>query len=102
MITNNPGDECKQRMKIMCKTSDGFEISEEDLRLRGPGDFFGSRQHGLPPLKIADIVCDMELMSIAQKCARELLEKDPELCLPEHSGIKLDTIRLFDKAISYS
>ena len=65
-------------MKIMSSTADGFKISEEDLKLRGPGDFFGSAQHGLPPLKIADIACNMELMNRAQNCARELLADDPD------------------------
>ena len=83
----------------MSSTSDGFRISEEDLKLRGPGDFFGNAQHGLPPLKIADIACNMELMSMAQDCARELLRDDPELEKPEHRALKIDTLRLFDKEI---
>lgn len=99
LITDNTGDECRQRMKIMSSTTDGFKISEEDLRLRGPGDFFGSAQHGLPPMKIADIVCNMELMNEAQSCARELLESDPGLDLPEHRALKIDTLKLFDKEI---
>ena len=86
-------------MKTMCKISDGFKISEEDLKLRGPGDFFGSKQHGLPPLKIADIACNSELMTQAQECAREILSKDPQLNAPEHRGLKMDTIRLFRKEI---
>jgi transcription-repair coupling factor (superfamily II helicase) len=99
LITDNTGEECKHRMKTMCKTTDGFKISEEDLRLRGPGDFFGSKQHGLPPLKIADIAVNMELMSKAQQCAREILNADPFLDKPEHRALKMDTIRLFRKEI---
>ena len=99
LITDNTSDECVRRMKIMSSTSDGFRISEEDLKLRGPGDFFGNAQHGLPPLKIADIACNMELMSMAQDCARELLRDDPELEKPEHRALKIDTLRLFDKEI---
>lgn len=99
LITDNTGEECKHRMKTMCKTTDGFKISEEDLRLRGPGDFFGSKQHGLPPLKIADIAVNMELMSKAQQCAREILSADPFLDKPEHRVLKMDTIRLFRKEI---
>lgn len=99
LITDNTGEECRHRMKTMCKISDGFKISEEDLKLRGPGDFFGSKQHGLPPLKIADIACNSELMAQAQECAREILSKDPQLNAPEHRGLKMDTIRLFRKEI---
>lgn len=84
----------------MSSTTDGFKISEEDLKMRGPGDFFGSAQHGLPPLKIADIACNMELMSMAQDCAKELLETDPELTDPEHRALKMDVLRLFDKGIT--
>lgn len=99
LITDNTGEECKHRMKTMCKTTDGFKISEEDLRLRGPGDFFGSKQHGLPPLKIADIAVNMELMNMAQDCAKEILSADPTLSLPQHRGLKMDTIRLFRREI---
>lgn len=99
LITDNTGDECKHRMKTMCKTTDGFKISEEDLRLRGPGDFFGSKQHGLPPLKIADIAVNMELMNMAQECSKEILSSDPTLSLPQHRGLKMDTIRLFRREI---
>ena len=58
----------------MAQTGDGFKIAEEDLRLRGPGDFFGQRQHGLPALKVADLTCDMALLHEAQQAA-----EDPEL-----------------------
>ncbi|MBQ8296720.1 MAG: ATP-dependent DNA helicase RecG [Ruminococcus sp.] len=99
LITDNTGEECRRRMKIMSSTTDGFKISEEDLKMRGPGDFFGSAQHGLPPLKIADIACNMELMSMAQECARELLENDPQLSRPQNRALKMDTLRLFNKEI---
>ncbi|MCQ2460425.1 MAG: ATP-dependent DNA helicase RecG [Ruminococcus sp.] len=99
LITDNVSDDCVKRMKIMSSTSDGFKISEEDLKMRGPGDFFGSAQHGLPTLKIADIACDMELMNEAQNCAREILEADPMLEKKEHRTLKLDVMRLFEKEI---
>ena len=63
----------------MTRTSDGFQIAEEDLRLRGPGDFFGVRQHGLPGLKIADLGCDTRLLQEAQQAADDLLAQDPDL-----------------------
>lgn len=99
LITDNTGDECKKRMKIMSSTTDGFKISEEDLKMRGPGDFFGNAQHGLPPLKIADIACNMELMNKAQTCAKELLEADPTLSKPQNRALKMETMRLFNKDI---
>lgn len=99
LITDNTGEECRRRMKIMSSTTDGFKISEEDLKMRGPGDFFGSAQHGLPPLKIADIACNMELMSMAQECAHELLADDPQLGKPQNRALKMDTLRLFNKEI---
>ena len=79
LISDSQNEETKQRLKVMTKTSDGFKIAEEDLRLRGPGDFFGERQHGLPGLRIADIGCDTQLLKEAQQAAEELLEKDPDL-----------------------
>ena len=79
LISDNRNEETQQRLKVMTKTSDGFKIAEEDLRLRGPGDFFGQRQHGLPGLKIADIGCDTQLLKEAQEAAEHLLLQDPEL-----------------------
>ena len=99
LITDNLSEDCVKRMKIISSTSDGFRISEEDLKMRGPGDFFGSAQHGLPPLKIADIACNMELMNKAQTCAKDILADDPELSKPQHRALKMDTLRLFSKDI---
>lgn len=79
LISDNRSEESRARLKVMTQTGDGFKIAEEDLRLRGPGDFFGRRQHGLPALKIADLTCDMALLKEAQGAALELLEKDPAL-----------------------
>ena len=79
LISDNQNEETKQRLKVMTRTTDGFKIAEEDLRLRGPGDFFGQRQHGLPGLKVADLGCDTKLLQEAQEAARKLLAEDPEL-----------------------
>ena len=79
LISDNQNEETQQRLKVMTKTTDGFKIAEEDLRLRGPGDFFGQRQHGLPGLRIADIGCDTLLLREAQEAAERLLERDPDL-----------------------
>ena len=75
----------KERLQIMTKTTDGFLISE---KLRGPGDFFGTRQHGLPELKIANLYQDTEILKISQKAATELLKKDNLLKQTEHSQLK--------------
>jgi len=73
------GEVSRERLKIMRRTNDGFKISEEDLRLRGPGDFFGSRQHGLPEMRIASLASDMDVLTAAQAAAAEVLKDDPEL-----------------------
>ena len=79
LISDNQNEDTRARLKVMTKTGDGFQIAEEDLRLRGPGDFFGRRQHGLPALKVADLSCDMSLLREAQQAAEEVLAADPEL-----------------------
>ncbi|MCI2057818.1 MAG: ATP-dependent DNA helicase RecG [Oscillibacter sp.] len=79
LISDNTGEETRARLRVMTRTSDGFKIAEEDLRLRGPGDFFGLRQHGLPGLKVADLGCDTKLLQEAQAAADQLLAADPEL-----------------------
>ena len=79
LISDNHHDETRQRLKVLAKTTDGFEIASEDLRLRGPGDFFGVRQHGLPGLRVADLGCDARLLREAQEAADALLKRDPEL-----------------------
>ena len=79
LVSDNKGEENKARLKIMASTNDGFAIAEEDLRLRGPGDFFGSRQHGLPALRVADLSCDLSLLHETQSAAEQLLAADAEL-----------------------
>ncbi len=87
LVSDNKNEETRQRLKAMTKTADGFKIAEEDLRLRGPGDFFGVRQHGLPGLRVADIGCDTRLLSEAQAAAEELLASDPApRPSPRHGG----------------
>ncbi len=78
----------------MTKTNDGFKISEEDLRLRGPGDFFGSRQHGLPEMHVADLGADVNVLQRAQQEANLLLASDPDLTAPEHNALRESVDRL--------
>lgn len=76
LVTDAKGDEAKARMRIMCETTDGFKIADEDLRLRGPGDFFGTRQHGLPKLKIADILTDTKILTQTQHLSVSIMEEN--------------------------
>ena len=92
LITNTRSVEAMQRLRTLASTTDGFKISEEDLKLRGPGDFFGSRQHGLPQMKLADLAGDMRLLSEAQESARRLLMADPTLSQPENRPV-LERVR---------
>ncbi len=79
LVSDSRNELSRERLKIMVKTSDGFAISEEDLRLRGPGDFFGNRQHGLPETHIADLGADMNVLLTAQEEANAIMDEDPEL-----------------------
>lgn len=95
LISDHSGDETRRRLQVMCATTDGFRIADEDLKMRGPGDFFGSRQHGLPNLKMADLMADMALVQLAQTSAANRLSADPELSLPENAPLRLAVARLF-------
>jgi ATP-dependent DNA helicase RecG len=81
-------DITRQRMKIMTETSDGFKIAEKDLELRGPGEFFGTRQHGLPELKVANLYSDMDLVKKSGQAANDLIMRDPMLENSENAVIK--------------
>ncbi len=91
------GELARERMRAFCKTNDGFKIAEEDLRIRGPGDFFGSRQSGLPDMQIASFASDMDMLKTAQSAARELLTEDPELRRPENAVLRESVERLLEK-----
>ncbi len=91
------GEAARERMRAFCRTNDGFKIAEEDLRLRGPGDFFGSRQSGLPDMNIASFAADVELLKTAQTAARELLDDDPELKREDNAPLRESVTRLLEK-----
>ncbi len=95
MVSDAGGDEVRARLKIMTQTNDGFKISEEDLRLRGPGDFFGSRQHGLPEMHVADLGADANVLKKAQEEASRVLASDPALASAENAALKARIDRLF-------
>lgn len=90
------GEVARERLKIMRETNDGFKISEEDLKLRGPGDFFGSRQHGLPVLRVANLASDMQVLAKAQKAALTLIQEDPDLKSAENRALKARIDKLFE------
>lgn len=98
LVTDNHSDETKKRLRVICSLSDGFKISEEDLKLRGPGDFFGNRQHGLPCLKIADMANDLELFKLAQDTADRIISEDSRLMKEKYSGLRREVMRLFATA----
>lgn len=87
LVTDATGDEATARMNIMCETTDGFKIADEDLKLRGPGDFFGTRQHGLPKLRIADILTDTKILMQTQELAQEIMLSDCSFAKEEHRQI---------------
>ncbi len=96
LISDAENDAAQRRMKVMETTTDGFKIADEDLKLRGPGEFFGSRQHGLPEMKIADMLKDRCTLEETQKAAKEIMAHDPELSSPESAALKNEIQRLFD------
>ena len=81
-------NEARDRLEVMEATDDGFKISEMDLKLRGAGSFFGTRQSGLPDLKSADITADIEILQLARESAFAIAQEDPQLRAPEHAGIR--------------
>lgn len=95
LVSDADSDTARQRLSVMKETTDGFKIADADLRLRGPGDFFGARQHGLPQMKIADLMQDMTVLREAQQAAAEIIAQDPGLSQPEHSVLNDAVRRLF-------
>jgi len=85
--------DARERLKIMEQTHDGFRIAEEDLRLRGPGEFFGTRQHGLPAFRVADLTRDYATLRVAREDAFALLREDPRLA--EHPALRAEFLRRF-------
>ena len=95
LVSDAKNEKAEQRLAVMCETNDGFLIAEEDLKLRGPGDFFGNRQSGLPLLKLADLMTDGKALYAARDEAQRILEEDPALALPENALLKEKVSALF-------
>ncbi len=90
---NKPSADARERVRIMCETNDGFRIAEKDMELRGPGDIAGTRQSGIQGFKLADIVTDREILQQAVRAAQIVLEKDPDLNLDEHAGLRRELLQ---------
>jgi len=101
MVERKRSEVSHQRLQIINKTTDGFEISEQDLILRGPGEFYGTRQHGFLKMKIADIVEDRELLHSARQEAFKLLKGDPQLRRPEHRSVRAHLISNYSEYLNF-
>lgn len=95
LLTSATTDSAQVRMSTMAETRDGFVIAQRDLELRGPGEFLGTRQHGLPELRIADLLADGAILEAARGEAQGLLETDPELSASDHAGLRREVRRRF-------
>ena len=98
LTTHNRNPEALQRLKALCKTTDGFRIAEEDLKLRGPGDFFGSRQSGLPAFRVADLSFNLETLKEAQSASAQWIEAHGTSDRPEAQALRERITELFARA----
>ena len=98
LVSDNASESVQKRLRFLCSTSDGFAVAQYDLETRGPGDFFGSRQHGLPTLQVADLMNDTRTLHAAQSEAAALLAADPLLDRPEHALLARQVEQMFDQA----
>ena len=88
LFAHGKNEETKKRMETMCISNDGFYISEQDLKLRGPGDFFGTRQHGLPEMRIANLFEDRDILAMSQEAAKKIMAEDRHLESEKYSGLR--------------
>ena len=89
-----------ERLKVLEETHDGFELAEADFRLRGPGDLLGRRQSGMPPMWIADLVRDVEILALARSMAQEMIEEDPELKSEHFEALREQVFRRYAKRLA--
>jgi ATP-dependent DNA helicase RecG len=99
LVSDAPTEQAEQRLKAMTHTNDGFEIAEMDLQLRGPGQFFGTRQHGLPEFKMADLTSELQLLQVAREDALAMLELDPRLGDPVHKYLRAALVAQFGETL---
>lgn len=95
LLASAPTDAARQRMEVLAQTTDGFAIAQKDLELRGPGEIFGTRQHGLPDLRMADLIADLPLLEIVRQDAQRILADDPTLMRPDRRELHDEVMRKF-------
>jgi len=101
ILADLKGELSQKRLEVFAKTLDGFKIAEEDLRIRGPGEFFGTAQHGLPEMKLADLIDDFQLLTRARRDVEDILARDPNLSQAEHSKLRRELIRRLGGKIGF-
>ena len=101
LMTDSKSEYTRARTKAMTDTTDGYKIADMDLQLRGPGNFFGREQHGLPPMRVADLADDAAVLGEVERLSQEILAQDAALALPEHSGLRRGVEELFSGAGEY-
>lgn len=99
LVSDSESETARERLQIMKKYSDGFKIADEDLKQRGPGDFFGNRQHGLPELKIADMLSNTEILAECRRCADDILKEDFRLDLPKYAPLAKKITQMFSESL---
>ncbi len=96
LIADPRTDEGRERLRVMGRTNDGFEIAEEDLRIRGPGEFYGTRQSGIPSLRIANVLRDVSILEESREDAFALVKADPSFAAPGHVRLREEMLRRFE------
>jgi ATP-dependent DNA helicase RecG len=92
-------EESKERLQAFVLTTDGFQLAEVDFALRGPGDLFGTRQHGLPPLRVADLTRDTAILDEARTAAAAMIAADPQLTQPEHALLRQRVLARYGRTL---
>lgn len=101
LMTDSRSEYTRARTSAMTETTDGYKIADKDLQLRGPGNFFGREQHGLPPMKVADLADDAAVLGEVEKLAEEVISADKTLSLPENAGLRKNVEKLFGQTAEY-
>jgi ATP-dependent DNA helicase RecG len=99
VFCDSPSEEALERLKAFASTTDGFRLAEVDFALRGPGELLGTRQHGLPPFRIADLVRDADIVEEARRDAQQFVEADPDLLHPDHALLRRMMFTRYGKAL---
>lgn len=101
LMTDSKSEYTRARTSAMVETTDGYKIADKDLQLRGPGNFFGREQHGLPPMKVADLADDAAVLGEVERLAEEVIAADKTLSLPENEGLRKNVEKLFGQTAEY-